>query len=107
VEALAALRQGAIQDDCPTDGAANPEGKTTMSSEEKKITAPVTREVKRTPVSPDLAEKIRAVDTALEAEFAMDFAFVILAKGALVSSSNSRDGVVPPMIATGEAGEGG
>lgn len=71
-----------------------------------KVVAPVTREVARTPVSPDLAAKIRAVDAALEAEFSLDFAFAILARGALVAASNAKDGVVPPVVATDAPVEG-
>lgn len=70
-----------------------------MSNETPKPTAPHTREVKRTAASSDLAAKIRAVDAALEAEFGSDFAFVILARGALVAASNAKDGVVPPVVA--------
>lgn len=75
-----------------------------MSNETPKPTAPHTREVKRTPVSADLAAKIRAVDAALEAEFGSDFACVILARGALVAASNAKDGVVPPVVAPVSAG---
>jgi len=77
-----------------------------MPSEPSKVTAPVTREVKRTPVSLELAGKIRAVDAALETEFGMDFAFVILARGALVAGSNSKDRVVPPLVATDGPNDG-
>lgn len=71
-----------------------------MPRKRSKVTAPVTREVRRTPVSADLAAKIRAVDAALEAEFNLDFAFAILARGALVAASNAKDGVVPPLTST-------
>jgi hypothetical protein len=90
----------------PAAGTPNPEEDEAMSRTPKKVTAPVTREVKRTPVSAELAAKIRDVDAALEAEFNLDFAFVILARGNLVAASNARDGVVPPTVAT-DTPEGG
>lgn len=97
-EALNRLRQEVTQEDGAADGILNPEGDEAMSRKPKKVTAPVTSEVERTPVSTDLAAKIRAVDAALEAEFGLDFAFAILARGKLVSASNARDGVVPPLV---------
>lgn len=108
LEALAALRRGARPDtdDTPADGTPNPEGSEAMSRKPKKVAELVTREVERTPVSADLASKIRAVDAGLEAEFHLDFAFVILARGNLVAS-NARDGVVPPMTATSVPNNGG
>ncbi len=60
--------------------------------------APVTRDVKRTPVSVDLAEKLRAADEALMAEFGFDLSYVVLARDGIVAASNSRDGYLPPLV---------
>ncbi len=96
-EAINRLRRSA-----DTDAASdplNPEGSDAMPKKKTPATAaPITREIKRTPVSDDLAAKIRAVDAGLEAEFHLDFAFVILARGNVVAASNARDGVVPPVV---------
>ena len=62
-------------------------------------TAPVTREVARTPVSAKLAEIIRALDESLMAEFGpFAFAYAILAGDGLAAASNARDGFVPPIV---------
>jgi hypothetical protein len=100
--ALAALRRGAAQhqDDCPVNETPNPEGSVTMSDETPKATAPYTRELKRTPVSPKLAAAIRTVDELLVAELGNDFAYAVLGRGLLIAASNSKDGVVPPAVAT-------
>jgi hypothetical protein len=50
------------------------------------------------PVSAGLAKKIRELDAALEAEFGCDFAFGIAGGGGVVAASNSRDGIVPPVV---------
>ena len=60
---------------------------------------PVTRDVKRTPVSTDLAEKLRAADEALMAEFGFDLSYVVMARDGIVVASNSRDGYLPPLVA--------
>jgi len=62
-------------------------------------TAPVTREVKRTPVSAELAEKLRAADEALMAEFGFDMGYIVMARDGIVIASNSRDGYLPPLVA--------
>lgn len=63
-------------------------------------TAPVTREVTRTPVSAKLADIIRALDDTLMAEHgAFAFAYAILVGDGLAAASNARDGFVPPVIA--------
>ena len=62
-------------------------------------TTPVTREVKRTPVSAELAEKLRAVDEALMAEFGFDVVYIVMARDGIVVASNSRDGYLPPLVA--------
>ncbi len=61
-------------------------------------TAPVTRDVKRTPVSADLAEKLRAADEALMAEFGFDLSYVVMARDGIVAASNSRDGYLMPLV---------
>lgn len=71
-----------------------------MSNETSKPTAPYTRELKRTPISPKLAAAIRAVDELLVEELGNDFAYAVLGRGLLIAASNSKDGVVPPVVAT-------
>ena len=108
-EVLNRLRQGAAQeDDSPTDGAANPEGDVAMPRKSKVI-VPVTREVTRTPVSPALAAAIRHMDDLLVAEFHLDVAYCLLARGSVVAASNSRDGYLPPVVneATADRSSGG
>jgi hypothetical protein len=63
-------------------------------------TSPANAETKRTPVSKELAEAIRRMDDLLQAEFGFDQAYCILARGLIVAASNSRDGFVPPTVAT-------
>lgn len=77
-----------------------------MSDETPKPTAPHTRALKRTPVSPKLAAAIRTVDELLVAELGNDFAYAVLGHGCLIAASNSKDGIVPPVVAT-DAPEGG
>ena len=63
-------------------------------------TAPVTREVTRTPVSAKLAGIIRQLDDTLMAEHgAFAFAYAILVEDGLAGASNARDGFVPPIVA--------
>src|SRR5206468_12499093 len=70
-------------------------------------TAPVTREVARTPVSAKLAGIIRELDEALMAEFgAFAFAYAIMAGDGLAAASNARDGFVPPTVAPALPGSG-
>lgn len=62
--------------------------------------APITRDVKRTPVSANLAEKLRAADEALMAEFGFDLSYIVMARDGIVAASNSRDGYLPPLVAS-------
>lgn len=105
-EALTRLRRGANQDDRPVEGTANPEGEAAVSKEPKKVTAPDTREIKRTPVSPDLAAKICDLDAALTAEFGLDVAWVLLARDGVIASSNASHGVLSPVVRADAAGGG-
>jgi hypothetical protein len=77
-----------------------------MSNEPKKVTAPVTREIKRTPVSAELAAKIRDLDAALTDEFGLDVAWVLLARDGVVASSNAKHGILPPVVVTDAPNEG-
>lgn len=77
-----------------------------MPDETPKVTAPVTREIKRTPVSAELAAKIRDLDTALTAEFGLDTAWVVLARDGVVASSNAKHGVLSPVVRADAADEG-
>ena len=62
-------------------------------------TAPVTREVTRTPVSAKLADIMRQLDDTLMAEHgAFAFAYAILVGDGLAGASNARDGFVPPWV---------
>lgn len=92
-EAIAGLR-GLVRSDCkPTTTPNKPNSET--------ITSPKTREFTRTPVSDELATKIRAFDQGLMAEFGpVCFAYSIIANDGLVAASNSRDGFVEPLVAT-------
>lgn len=94
------------QEGNPTDGAAPPEGREAMPKNTDKVTTPFTRELKRTPVSHALAAAIRTVDELLVEELGNDFAYAVLGRGRLIAASNSKDGVVPPVVATA-APEGG
>ncbi len=63
--------------------------------------APVTREVIRTPVSAKLADIIRQLDDTLMAEHGpFVFAYAIMVGDGLAGASNSRDGFVPPIVAS-------
>jgi hypothetical protein len=67
----------------------------------------VTREVVRTPVSPKLAEIIRALDDTLMAEFgSFAFAYAIMAGDGMAAASNARDGYLPPIVAPAPPGDG-
>lgn len=105
-EALTRLRRGADEDASFADGPAKPEGDPAMSNEPKKVIAPVTREIKRTPVSAELAAKIHDLDAALTAEFGLDVAWVLLARDSVIASSNAKHGVLAPVVRTETASEG-
>lgn len=62
--------------------------------------APVTRDVKRTPVPANIAEQVRALDDALQTVFGFDLCYVVLARGGIVAASNARDGYLPPIVTT-------
>lgn len=63
-------------------------------------TAPVTRDVKRTPVPANIAEMVRTLDAALQTVFGFDLCYVVLARGGIVAASNARDGYLPPVVTT-------
>lgn len=71
-----------------------------MNREEEPVPSHASAETPRTPVSKELAEAIRRMDDLLQAEFGFDLAYCILARGLIVAASNSRDGYVPPTVAT-------
>jgi hypothetical protein len=101
--ALAALRSHPPATDL-ADLSPHPERRIAMTANgdnrDTPDTAPVTREVARTPVSAKLAGIIRELDDALMAEFGpFAFAYAILAGDGLVAASNARDGFVPPTVA--------
>jgi hypothetical protein len=101
VEALAALRRGSTSNH-------SEESAMTRKRNTENVPDPtlVTREVKRTPVTADLAEKIRAFDEAMLATFGFDVCYVVMARDGIVAASNSRDGYLPPIVAPA-APEGG
>jgi hypothetical protein len=99
-EALAALRRG----DTPNHSESTMTRK--HNTENVPDPTPVTRDVKRTPVSADLAEKIRAFDEAMLATFGFDLCYIVMARDGIVAASNSRDGYLSPIVepATPEGG---
>lgn len=100
--ALAALRARAEAPDRPEDRPATAERRNAMNADNKNgsDTAPVTREVTRTPVSAKLADIIRQLDDTLMAEHgAFAFAYAIMVGDGLAAASNARDGFVPPIVA--------
>jgi hypothetical protein len=99
--AIAALRSRVDAPDLPTDGPAAIEGESIMPRKNNNAPndAPVTREVKRTPVSADLAEKIRALDETLLATYGFDLCYAIWAREGLIAASNAKDGYVTPLVA--------
>lgn len=94
-EALAALRRG--------DPRPLPQPEDDMARKRKTAAAPEpapeTRDVKRTPVPADLADKIRSVDEALLTAFGFDLCYLILARDGIIAASNARDGYLPPIVA--------
>lgn len=50
------------------------------------------------PTSPEVADAIEALHTALLNEYEGDFAFTILGKGRIISASNMIHGIVQPVV---------
>lgn len=95
-EVLAALRRGDTYPLPQPEEATMPRKRKSAAAPDP---APETRDVKRTPVPADLADKIRAFDEAMLATFGFDTCYVVMARDGIVAASNERDGYLPPIVA--------
>ena len=91
------LGVGATEGPAPLPTTRSEEG--AMKTDDEPGISPANAETRRTPVGPELADAIRRMDDLLQAEFGFDLAYCILARGAVVAASNSRDGYLPPTVA--------
>ena len=103
--ALSALRSQSPATDHPADLSPDPERRSDMPARKNHANAnapdpaPVNRDVKRTPVSAELAALIRTLDKALQATFGFDLCYALMARDGIIAASSAVHGYMPPIVA--------